>query len=112
VKGLQIKPGATLRLPGTLTDDDGVAVDLTGYTLSSQVRTRGTAELVATATVTPDADQTTNPGRFVVRVEASATEDWSPGVDLALDIRIEEPGSDVDITETVLVTVLRAETRA
>lgn len=111
-KGLEIKPGATLRVPGTLTDDSGVAVDLTGYTLSSQVRTRGTAELVATATVTPDADQTTNPGVFEVHVAAAVTATWSPGVDLAMDIRIVQPDSDVDLTETVLVSVLRAETQA
>lgn len=111
-RGLTIKAGATLRVPGALTDDSGVAVDITGYTLTSQVRTRGTAELVATATVTPDPDQTTNPGLFEVLVEDSVTATWSPGVDLAMDIRIVQPDSDVALTETVLVTVLRAETQA
>lgn len=111
MQGLQVKMGATLRVPGTLTDDDGAAVDLTGYALSSQVRTRGTAQLVATATVTAHPDQSTHRGEFELLVPAATTATWAPAVDLALDVRIVAPGGDVAITETVPVTVLRAETR-
>lgn len=49
----------------TWTDEDGTAVDLTGAVLSGRIRNTATGVVTAIdGTLTPDADQATNPGVF------------------------------------------------
>ena len=70
------KRGDTLTL-GLLWEEGGSAIDLTGYTVAAQIRTR-TDVLIAALTVTV-ADQTTQRGRFTITATATATAAWPIG---------------------------------
>lgn len=99
----RIKRGATFEAACTHRDAAGAAVNLTGWTLTSQVRTQG-GRLVGDLTVTL-ADQVADPGSFTVRAEAAATAAWPLDV-LIWDIRFDAP-TGVVFTETVELEVLR-----
>ena len=79
----------------------GVGVDLTGYTLSCAIVTDAGNAAVSTATCTPDADQTTNPGVFVC--EVADTSAWVPGTRLAFFVRFTSPGGIRKSSPTVLI---------
>lgn len=106
---MQHKRGDTLEIACTETAA-GVPVDLTGYTVAAQVRTRAGDELVDTATVTL-ADQGTSPGEFTVTVAAARTALWEPGRELDLDIQYTAPGGTVWSSGTISITVVRDVTR-
>lgn len=101
------KRGATLSWAGALADDAGVAVDLTGYTLTAQVRD-ASRSLITEATVTL-ADQITSPGVFSVVVGASDTAAW-PLATLLTDVRVVSPSGHVDYTETIRIDVKERQT--
>lgn len=87
---------------------NGVGVDLTGYTVTSQVRKRdasgdGLGTLVADITCTIDPDQVTNPG--VVLLEAD-TSDW-PILALDCDVKFVSGGGLVYPTTTFEIRVVR-----
>lgn len=76
------KRGATLSLP---VDYEG-SPNLTGYTVTSQIRKNNVAKtLLATLTVTL-ANQTTNPGRVTLSCADSVTATWAAG-DYKCDIK-------------------------
>ena len=103
---LRVLRGATFR---KVVDQivDGVPVDLTGYTITSQIRDpRDLASIVATATVTI-ADQIASPGEF--EIDFGTSETWPIGA-LWLDIRIDSGGT-VDYTERVILEVSETSTR-
>jgi hypothetical protein len=88
----------------------GVPVNLTGYTVTSQIRTRAGDELVDTATVTL-ADQTTDPGKFTVEVAKARTALWVPGQDLEWDVEFTPPNGKSWSSGTVTITVVKDITR-
>ena len=109
---ITIKRGETLSYSATLADDDGVAVNLTGYTLASSIRqARDTSATPTTVTVTKDPDQTTNPGVFTLVVAAATTDAWTPGVRLAMDVKVTAPASTVAKTDTIFLDVVEDMTR-
>lgn len=82
---------------------DGNAVDLTSYTIRSQIRTRRNV-LLSDLTITKDPDQVTNIGNFVVSATAAETANWVEGyheVDIELAV-----GGVVKSTETIIQRVL------
>ncbi len=89
-------------------------VDLTGYTIAAQVRRKTAAmaspgALVETLTVVVDADQTTNPGKFVVSATASQTAAWlvdAAQVVLVCDIQYTSSGGQVSSSATFEVLVV------
>lgn len=103
MRSIQHKRGATLSYACALTDDAGDPVDLTGYTVTAEVRSSA-RELVSTADVTL-ADQGTDPGVFTIEADAADTADWEAGALLRFDVRIES-ASRVDYTETVEIRVV------
>lgn len=48
----------------TWQDEDGNAQDLTGFTLSGTIKDKDGTSTAIAGTLTPDADQSTNPGLF------------------------------------------------
>lgn len=98
------KRGATL----SLTVDyavSSVGQNLTGYTVTSQVRKGNSAQtLLATLTVTL-ANQGTNPGRVTLSCADSVTATWAPG-DYKCDVRYASGAGAVAITETFDFRVL------
>lgn len=105
---LKHKRGATLSYGGAITDDAGDAVDLTGYTVTSEVRSAD-RELVSTADITL-ADQGTSPGVFTVEVSAADTADWTAGARLLFDVRVQSASARVDYTETIAIDVVERQT--
>jgi hypothetical protein len=106
---IQHKRGDTLEIECT-ESADGTPVNLTGYTVEAQVRTRGGDELVDDATVTL-ADQGTSPGVYTVSVAAARTALWEPGRPLDLDVQYTAPGGTVWSSGTISITVIRDITR-
>lgn len=106
---IRIKAGETIRRTGTVATDEGVAVDLSTYTITAQIRTRTRAglELVGSAACTIDPDQVANRGRFSFVVPASTTDDWTPGVELMMDLRFVVTGGDTTYTKTIAIDVLQ-----
>jgi len=102
-----LKRGATLDLPMN-ESVAGVGTDLSGYTITSQIRRLNDDATYHDLTVTIDPDQVTNAGDFVVSATAAETLAW----DLAIyecDIRMES--TDVDFTDTFTIRVVKAITR-
>jgi hypothetical protein len=62
---LPIKQGDRIAYPVTFYDDDALYV-LTGTTWRAEARHPTTGVLVATFTLTPNADQTANPGEAIL----------------------------------------------
>lgn len=100
------KRGATLSYSGAITDDAGDAVDLTGYTLTSEVRSAD-RELVSTATITV---ATPSSGLFTVEVSATDTAGWTAGARLLFDVRVQSASARVDYTETIAIDVVERQT--
>lgn len=93
---------------------DGVAQDLTGKTLAAQMRDRN-GGLVADLTLTADADQAVNTGRFTVTATDPDTSGWRAGTDdrpemHRVDIRITDDGVTTH-SETFLQPVVEGITR-
>lgn len=108
---LDHKRGRTWRESITVRDATGALVDLTGWTVTSQLRRRAeAADIVQTFTCTVHPDQVTHRGEFEVYASAASTATW-PLDQLAWDIRIVDAGGDVDITDTIGVHVSEAVTR-
>ena len=107
---LTTKAGDTFSRSMTWSVDD-VAVDLTGYTITSKLRLPGDTSddaALATLTATADADQVTNVGVFVLSSDDTA--DW-PIKTLVCDVRFTSSGGQVSTTETFEIAVRRAVSR-
>lgn len=102
------KAGATISLPCLYKDGAGAAVDLTGYTVTSQVRRVNRVKL-ATFTYTMDPDQVTNRGRFVLSITSASSASW-PAATYRCDVRITSAGGIVEFSDTFDFKVLLAET--
>lgn len=102
---LRLKRGDTLALLGVAQNDDGSIFDLTGSTVTSQVRTvQGTlvADLDVVITDAPA-------GEFTLGATAAATATWPVGK-LVCDVRWAED-EDAIHTETFELIVVEAVTR-
>lgn len=103
---LRVLRGATFRRDA-IRKVDGVPTDLSGYSITSQVRDpRDLSSIVDTATVTI-ANQVTDTGKF--ELDFGSTETWPIG-SLWLDIRLDSGGT-VDYTERVTLEVSETATR-
>lgn len=107
VTRLEIKRGDSLALDCQALADDGVTpIDITGWTLRSQIRNARDgllAELSVTLTTPAE-------GRYSLTAALGATATWSPG-SAEMDIEYEDPAGLVQSTETVPVLILRDVTR-
>jgi hypothetical protein len=107
---LTLKAGDTLLQDGLITEDDGVTpVDLTGSTLTAQIRLvdgGSPSGLLASLTVV-----VTNAalGQFTVGATAAATLAWPPGR-YTCDLRLQDAGGDVLHSESFGVWVQPAVT--
>lgn len=86
---------------------DGVPVDLSSYTVVSQVRTPSDRLILALTVAL--ANQSTNPGQFVISATAVQTADWSVG-QLICDIEFRS-GAVVVSSETFAFDVVKDVTR-
>lgn len=73
MESLNHKQGDTLTITGTWTDSSGVAIDLTGYTIASQVRVVTGTTFVDTLTATV---VNTATGSFSLSATATQTSSW------------------------------------
>ena len=106
---IQRKRGDAFELECT-ESADGVPVNLTGYTVASQIRTLAGDELVDTATITL-ADQGTSPGVFTLYVAKERTRLWEPGRNLAFDVEFTPPNGKSWSSATVTIDVVKDITR-
>lgn len=99
------KRGDTFSLSSSV-ENEGVAVDITGWTIESQVR-QSDDTLVQALTVTiTDAVN----GLFTISATALQTESW-PIASLLCDIEFTEPSGEVNSTETFTISVQKDITR-
>ena len=103
---ITVKRGDTLSVAGVATQDSGVALNLTGYTVRSQVRSSAGA-LVAALTVT-----VTNAalGTFALGATAAATATWLAGRHVC-DVEYTSAGGVVSSTATFPIAVSEDVTR-
>lgn len=107
---ISIKRGDTFAIE-TQWLTDSVGVDLTGYTVRSQVRKSDPSQtIVETMTCTIDPDQATNPGVVMIAASATQTALW-PALTLAWDIEYTSAGGIVLSSETIEIVVVRDVTR-
>lgn len=103
---ITIKRGDTLSVAGVAAQDSGVALNLTGYTVRSQVRSSAGA-LVAALSVTVTSATL---GTFTLDATAAATASWLTGRHVC-DVEYTSAGGIVSSTETFAVVVLDDVTR-
>lgn len=95
----RVKRGDTMAITVTRTESDGTTpINLTGYTVASQMR-RGTVAITLTAAVTNAAA-----GVVTLSAAAAVTELWTPGL-YACDVEY-TAGSDVQSSDTFHIEVL------
>jgi hypothetical protein len=90
--------------PGMLAD--GQPLDMTGWTVESQIRRKDTGELVATM-----AQSWTTRGIGAFRLEVKDTTAW-PLIVLAWDVQLTDPAGYVASTPTRYIRCKQDETRA
>lgn len=95
---IHVKRGDTFACEIQCLDFDDNPVDLTGYSMSSQVRHKTTDAVIATIIVTPDPDQATNTG-WCTLTTADLTGSWPLGV-FDFDIEAVDPDGHADSTLT------------
>lgn len=103
---LRFKRGDSVQWPTSYTVD-GVPVDLTDYTITSQVRTRK-GELVVSFTITKS-DQTLHPGEYLLSLTSEVSSTATVGVH-EQDIQY-SVGGVVQSTETIPCVVDIDQTR-
>lgn len=99
------KRGDTFELSATV-ENLGVAVDITGWTITSQARDEADLILQTFAVTKTDAAS----GAFTVSATSTQTEAWGLG-NYQMDIEFVEAGGEVNSTETFTLSVLRDITR-
>lgn len=90
-----IKQGATFRLPCRYLDGGGDPVDLTGYTITSTLKSQESNAVVQALTV---AVTDAAGGLFEVRATATETATWPPEA-VAFDVRIADGAGTVVYSE-------------
>lgn len=103
---MELTQGDTVLWGGGCADEDGVAYDLTGYSLAAQLR--GPDDALA-----GQFDCVVDPGTggtFVVGASAIETQTWEPGL-YRSQIEFTSAGGEVYSTETFLVRVVADVTR-
>lgn len=99
------KRGDTFALNCTV-ENQGVAVDITSWTITSQARADDDTVLQTfTVTITDAAA-----GLFTVSATSTQAELWSLG-NYSMDIEFVDPSNEVNSTETFTLSVLRDITR-
>jgi hypothetical protein len=101
---MKIKQAETVRRNGTWEDAAGSPINLTGYTIASRFVNAQTRAVAGTFTVTVDADQTTNPGRFLIAMTSATSAAIPPGRYEA-DLVATEPSGSKLPTETFQLLV-------
>lgn len=99
------KRGDTFELSCTL-ENEGVPVDITNFTITSQVRGPDDVLLQALAVTKTDAAA----GVFSLSATATQTETWDVKKYLC-DIEFVEPGGEVNSSQTFTIDVLKDITR-
>lgn len=100
---IEIKAGESFAAGGSLSDETGAPIDLTGYSGRCEVRTTD-GTLVGEVAVTIDAGAA---GSFELRAAAESTAAWAIGSHVA-DVRLVSPGGEVHPSPTFGVRVTRA----
>ena len=99
------KRGDTFDLSCTL-ENDGVSVDITNFTITSQVRTADEALLQALTVTKTDAAA----GVFALSATSAETETWNPATYDA-DIEFIEFSGEVNSSQTFTIAVIKDITR-
>lgn len=102
-----IKCGATLQYDATVSNA-GVPVNLTGWTITSQVKTpSGVAVGTVTATVL---DQTTTPGKYRLRAQTAGWRLGTHNWDIKYSYSDGAGGQTISYTESIELEVVAAVT--
>jgi hypothetical protein len=99
------KRGDTFELSCTL-ENEGVAVDITNFTITAQVRTNADALLQALTVTKTDAAA----GAFALSATSAETETWNPATYEA-DIEFIEFNGEVNSSQTFTIAVIKDITR-
>ena len=96
------KAGDTFSMDGLYSDASDVPINLTGYTVTSQIKRQNSLDLIGSLTATL-ANQTTSPGVFTLSATATATALWATGT-FVCDVKFVN-GSTVERSVTFSVVV-------
>lgn len=99
------KRGDTFELSCTL-ENEGVAVDITNFTITSQIRATDDTLLQALTVTKTDSAA----GAFTLTATAAQTEAWGPATYDA-DIEFIEGGGEVNSSQTFTIAVIKDITR-
>lgn len=99
------KRGDTFELACTL-ENEGNAVDITNFTITSQIRGSDDTLLQALTVTKTDAEA----GVFTLGATATQTEAWDPAIYEA-DIEFIEGGGEVNSSQTFTIAVIKDITR-
>ena len=100
------KRGDTFDLYGTCLDSSGVAVDLTSYTIASQLRNLQ-GELLSAFTCTKPYPAE---GKYLIHAGASTTRFWTPG-GYRFDVEFTAPDGTVSSSDSIAVKIVEDITR-
>lgn len=100
------KRGDTFELSCTL-ENEGVAVDITNFTITAQVRELDDTLLQALTVTKTDAVN----GAFTLTATSAQTETWDPAT-YESDIEFIEGGGEVNSSQTFTIAVVKDITRA
>lgn len=103
---IRLKRGDSFSNEVQLVDDDGsTPIPITGWTVASQMRTRGGVLVHAFAVDMTDADE----GIVILTATPAETATWPLGI-ILLDVEFIEPGGFKRSTENVAYEVIRDNT--
>lgn len=103
VSVLSIKRGDSFKLVATYTDELGQPIDLTPYTITSQIRTPA-YQIVSTLVTTKSTQSGATLGQYILDTQ-SGTGTWPVG-DLLWDIQYDNGISTIS-TDTMNITILK-----
>jgi hypothetical protein len=101
---IDFKRGDTFELAGQLLSN-GVALDITGYTIKSHVRYKDNLVENLTTSITDAAA-----GKYQVTATAAKTASW-PIYNLTMDVEFTDTTPKVFSTETITIRMIKDETR-
>lgn len=104
---ITISQGDTVTLQLTAANGDGVEVDLTGATFTTQIRSpNGVLLTIPNADHTADPDQVANTGEFTISLTSAQTKALELGRDKEIVTKIVQGGSTIHYHAENILTVL------
>ena len=101
---IQLKRGSTFSLVLRLTDENNDAIDLTGWSYSSDLKLKAGRDALLSFNIN---DDKANEGILVLGAEPESTVLLPPNRSLEFDVKLVDAGGNIHYTETVIVKTMK-----